>query len=103
MEGGYNSSPNKSFQFKNGTPGDSGLSAILIALKNHPQEFLPSAIQLFVQFGKSNYMELFTHQLKQLLGNENKVEYMELVHDIFVLVAETSIAKEALLNNGVFD
>jgi hypothetical protein len=53
------------------------------------------------QFGKYNMLELFNLHLKNL--SPDQAQYMDLITDIYSTVAETFIAKEALVSSGVID
>jgi hypothetical protein len=54
---------------------------------------------LFAQFGKFNYVELFTVKLNELLPNWS--EYIEFCHNVFLTSADTLISKEAFEESGV--
>lgn len=70
------------------------MSACAYAINRHPQELNEQAALIFGYFGKGNYMELFTFHLKYYFKTKNK--YVQVIHDLFITIAETSLAKEVL-------
>jgi hypothetical protein len=64
-------------------------------------DFIEYIVPIFIQFGRSNYLELFNHHLK--LFYPDKAQFLSLAHDILILVVNTSLGKMALLNSLVLD
>lgn len=79
---------------------DGGLSAIIYATTKHA-DIIENIVSVMTQFGKYNMLELFNLHLKNLTPDQ--AQYMDLITDIYSTVADTFIAKEALVNSGVLD
>jgi hypothetical protein len=79
---------------------DGGLSAIIYATTKH-SDIIENVVSVMTQFGKYNMLELFNLHLKNLTPDQS--QYMDLVTDIYSTVADTFIAKEALVSSGVLD
>jgi hypothetical protein len=79
---------------------DGGLSAIIYATNKH-SDIIENVVSVMTQFGKYNMLELFNLHLRNL--TPDSAQYMDLVTDIYSTVAETFIAKEALVGSGVID
>lgn len=79
---------------------DGGLSAIVYAINKH-SDIIENVVSVMTQFGKYNMLELFNLHLKNMTPDQ--AQYMDLVTDIYSTVADTFIAKEALVSSGVLD
>jgi hypothetical protein len=79
---------------------EGGLDACIYAMRKHP-DISESMVSVFTQFGKSNYMEMFTHHLRNLV--KDKAKYIEYAHTLFYAMADLNISKEAILYSGVLD
>lgn len=79
---------------------DGGLSAIIYATTKHC-DIIENVVSVMTQFGKYNMLELFNLHLKNLTPDQ--AQYMDFITDIYSTVADTFIAKEALVSSGVLD
>ena len=79
---------------------DGGLSAVIYAINKH-SDIIENVVSVMTQFGKYNMLELFNLHLRNLMSDQ--AQYMDLITDIYSTVADTFIAKEALISSGVLD
>lgn len=79
---------------------DGGLSAVIYAINRH-HDIIENVVSVMTQFGKYNMLELFNLHLRNLMSDQ--AQYMDIVTDIYSTVADTFIAKEALISSGVLD
>jgi hypothetical protein len=80
---------------------DSGLSSIIFAIKKYPNETIESVAPLLSQYGKNNFMELFSHHLKNQYPD--KCGFIEFSHELVSTVLNTSLFREGILGSGVLD
>eukprot|EP00357_Protocruzia_adherens_P031664 CAMPEP_0115033794 /NCGR_PEP_ID=MMETSP0216-20121206/40176_1 /TAXON_ID=223996 /ORGANISM="Protocruzia adherens, Strain Boccale" /LENGTH=1250 /DNA_ID=CAMNT_0002412373 /DNA_START=59 /DNA_END=3809 /DNA_ORIENTATION=- len=77
-----------------------GVDASLMCFHRHA-EIKESLVNVFIQFGRYNFMELFTLQLKTHLPNPG--EYLEVMHEFLIPISESRTSKEEIVNSGILD
>ena len=64
-------------------PEEGGLQAVLYAMRKH-HELTEALVGVLNQYGKYNFMELFTHHLKIALVEKSK--YFDVLNDVFYAI-----------------
>lgn len=76
-----------------------GLNGIFHCITKSHGVSLEALVALLCEFGKYNYVELFTHYFKLLFKQE--IDYLRTVTDLIQPLADYKISKEEIINSGV--
>lgn len=74
-------------------------------MKKFPSEVISSIAPIVVHYAKNNYADFFGYQLrKNFLGEVNRKEYINCVHDIFLAISgSVNMVNDAFINSGALD
>jgi hypothetical protein len=83
---------------------DSGLSSCLYAMKKFPSDVISTVAPLIIHFGKNNYTEFFSFQLRRhFQGESQRTLYIQTLHDIVMSVAGSNMFYDAFINSDALD
>lgn len=82
-----------------GYVGESGLLGFIRAHRNHETELIETLTATLIQFGRDNYVELFTFQLKT--HSQDELEYLRILQDTLPFLVSTSKGRLAFIETGV--
>ncbi len=83
---------------------ESGLSSCLYAMKKFPSDVISTIAPMIIHFGKNNYTEFFSFQLRRhFTGDNSRSLYIQSLHDIIMSVAGSNMFYDAFINSGALD
>jgi hypothetical protein len=78
--------------------GEAGLIGMIRAYRTHGNEISDIFSAFLTSFGRDNYVELFTLQLKN--HSETELEYLRIIHDLLPNLTSTTKGKQAFVDSG---
>lgn len=58
-------------------------------------------VQVFVNFGRYNFTELFTHHIKKYASISS--DYLNLIHEMIGPIHDSKFSRDELINSGTLD
>eukprot|EP00347_Sterkiella_histriomuscorum_P016192 403354133 len=83
---------------------ESGLQSLIFCYKRFLSEggLIEHIFPLLVHYSKDNYMEVFTHHIRNQFGLQERHDYLQFCHELMITHQQTGLYKESILNSGVF-
>jgi len=76
-----------------------GLQAVIYAIEKSRELAGENIISVLCQFGRYNFMELFTHNMKLIIPEADR--YMKIIGDLMPSLADYKLSRDELANSGV--
>lgn len=77
---------------------EAGVIAFIRAHRTHGSEIIDIFSAFLVSYGRDNYVELFTFQLKN--HSENELEFFRIIQDLLPNLATTTKGRLAFVDSG---
>jgi hypothetical protein len=71
------------------------------AYRNHENEVIETLTSSLIQYGRDNYVELFTYQLNA--HSQDEQEYLRILQDTLPFLVSTSKGRLAFIDTGVIN
>jgi hypothetical protein len=81
--------------------GESGMLGFIRAYRNHENEVIETLTSSLIQYGRDNYVELFTYQLNA--HSQDEQEYLRILQDTLPFLVSTSKGRLAFIDTGVIN